>query len=229
MTARKTQEERSAEAVGKVLDAALELFSTQGYRATSLRQIADEAGISVGNIYHHFPDKEALYNRLFERYWERLLDPELPLNQVFARAEFPEDLEAMADAIEAVVEENAPSILLIYVDVIEFGGEHIRTFYEEMADRFQQAYAERFAERERAGEIGEVDPMVAVMVAARWLFYFFTVEKCFGVPMHLGLTREQAVKEFIRLLRHGLLPRSASAHPSEDPAGAGSAPFPNRS
>jgi hypothetical protein len=52
--------------------------------------------------------------------------------------------------------------------------------------------------------------MVGVMVATRWLFYFFTVEKCFGVPMHLGMTRKQAVEEFIRLIRLGLLPRSGN-------------------
>ena len=205
---RRSQEERSAAATAKTLEAALELFSTQGFRATSLRQIAERAGLSVGNIYHHFPDKEALYNRLFEEYWARLLDPDLPLNRVFAKARFPEDLEEMADAIESVVEENAPYILLIYVDVIEFGGQHIQTFYRDMADRFQRTYASRFEERRRAGELGEVDPMVGVMVASRWLFYFFTVEKCFGVPMHLGLTPQQAVREFIQLIRLGLLPRS---------------------
>jgi hypothetical protein len=53
--------------------------------------------------------------------------------------------------------------------------------------------------------------MTAVMVATRWLFYFFTVEKCFGVPMHLGMTMKQATQEFIRLLRHGLLPPGGPA------------------
>ena len=216
MTARRSQEERSAAAIAKVLDAALELFSSQGYRGTSLRQIAERAGISVGNIYHHFPDKEALYNRLFELYWERLLDPELPLNKVFAAGRFPDDLEEMAEAIEAVVEENAPYILLIYVDVIEFGGQHIRAFYQDMATRYQNAYGERFAERQSAGDLGDVDPMVGVMVASRWLFYFFTVEKCFGVPMHLGMTPQQAVGEFIRLIRYGLLPRPGAPPPSEE-------------
>ena len=47
--------------------------------------------------------------------------------------------------------------------------------------------------------------MVAVMVATRWLFYFFTVEKCFGVPMHFGMDAQQAVDGFIRILRLGLL------------------------
>ncbi len=195
-------------AVERVLEAALDLFSRQGYGATSMRQIAETAGVSVGNIYHHFPDKEAIFQRLLDRYFEYLLDPELELNRVFREAEFPEELERLAAAIEAVVEERGREILLIYVDVIEFGGRHVRWFYESMAERFRQIYADRLAARRARGEIGDVDPMVAVMVAVRWFFYFFTVERHFGAPMHFGMDPHQAVHEFIRLLRCGLLPRA---------------------
>jgi AcrR family transcriptional regulator len=211
MAARQRQEAKSEASVAAVLDAGLELFSTQGYRATTLREIAAKAGLSVGNIYHHFPSKHAIYLRLIDRYWQRLLDPDLGLNRVFASASFPDDLEQMATAIEEVVTENSSHILLIYVDVVEFRGEHIRAFYEGMAERFRATYGERFAERRAAGEFGDADPMVAVMVAARWLFYFFTVEKCFGAPLHFGMTPRQAVDEFIRLLRYGLLAREGSA------------------
>lgn len=209
MTAKVRQLEKSEASVAAILDAGLALFSTQGYGATTLRQIAERAGLSVGNIYHHFPDKHAIYQRLIEIYWERLVDPKLKLNQVFARANFPEDLEELALAIEEVVDENGPHILLIYLDVIEFQGEHIRAFYEGMADRFAAAYGPRFAERTRAGDFGDADPMIAVMLASRWFFYFFTVEKCFGAPLHFGMTAKEAIGEFIRLLRYGLLPRTA--------------------
>lgn len=218
MAARLRQEAKSEASIAAVLDAALELFSTQGYRATSLRQIAEQAGLSVGNIYHHFPSKDAIYQRLIDRYWEQLLDPELELNKLFAAAQFPEDLERLAGAIAQVVEQSKPQILLIYVDVIEFQGEHIRTFYEDMARRFQASYGERFAERTAAGDFGDADPMIAVMVATRWLFYYFTVEKCFGVPLHLGMSPEQAVDGFIRLLRYGLLPRTGDSAPPREPA-----------
>ena len=217
MAARERQEAKSEASVAAVQDAALALFSTQGYRATSLRDIAERAELSVGNIYHHFPSKHAIYQQLIDRYWQRLLDPELPLNRIFARANFPEDLEEMAAAIESVVSENAAHILLIYVDVIEFQGEHIRAFYEGMAQRFKRNYNARFAERRAAGDFGDADPMIAVMVASRWLFYFFTVEKCFGAPLHFGMTPRQAVDGFIRLLRHGLLPATSSTQPSRNP------------
>jgi AcrR family transcriptional regulator len=203
------QRVKSESSIARTLEAALELFSSQGFRATSMREIADAAGLSVGNVYHHFPSKDAIFQRLFDQYWELMLDPALPLNQIFARAGFPDDLEEMAAAIEAAVETFRPYILLIYVDVIEFQGTHIRSFYEGMAGRFEQAYAERFRQRQEAGELGEVDPKVGVMVATRWFFYYFMVEKCFGVPMHFGMSTDKAVAEFIRLFRYGVLPRSA--------------------
>ena len=118
------------------------------------------------------------------------------------------------------VEENKASILLVFIDVIEFQGRHIRNFYESMADRFRAVYGPRFEELKRQGRLTDADPMVAVMVATRWLFYFYTVEKCFGVPMHFGMDASQAVDGFIRILRRGLLrdPAEAPAEPAAESA-----------
>jgi AcrR family transcriptional regulator len=207
MPKRKTQADKSDASTRKVLKAALSLFARQGFRATTMRQVARRSGLSVGNLYHHFGNKEAIFQRLIDQYWEVLLDPELPLNKIFAAARFPEDLEEMAAAIESVVADNASHILLIYIDVIEFKGRHIRAFYERMADRFRTAYSERFTEMREKGELGDADPLVGVMLATRWFFYFFTVEKCFGVPMHFGLDSRQAVHEFSQILRRGFDPR----------------------
>jgi AcrR family transcriptional regulator len=207
------QATKSEVATSRVLEAALELFSTQGYGATSMRQLAEACDQSVGNLYHHFGSKETIYQCLIDDYWARLLDPEHPLQKVFSRANFPDDLEELAAAIEQTVEENKASILLVFVDVIEHQGRHIRSFYETMADRFREKYGPHFAELEREGRLADADPLVAVMVATRWLFYFYMVEKCFGVPMHFGMEAQQAVDGFIRILRNGVLrsPESAKA------------------
>jgi len=204
------QAAKSEVATAKVLEAALDLFSTQGYGATSMRAISEASGLSVGNLYHHFGSKEAIFQRLIDEYWEHLLDPNNELQGVFDAAEFPDDLENLATAIENSVEDHRPYIMLIFIDVIEFSGTHIRAFYESMAERFQKTYSESFAQRKQDGLLGEVDPLVAVMVATRWLFYFFTVEKCFGVPMHFGMDTSQAVDEFIRIVRYGVLPRDGA-------------------
>ncbi len=45
----------------KILDSALRNFSKNGYSDTSLRDIASDAQVSKGGLYHHFPTKEDLF------------------------------------------------------------------------------------------------------------------------------------------------------------------------
>ncbi|MGC8856852.1 MAG: TetR/AcrR family transcriptional regulator, partial [Anaerolineae bacterium] len=45
-------------------DAALTLFLEQGYHATSMRQIAERAGLALGGIYNHFSSKEEIFEAI---------------------------------------------------------------------------------------------------------------------------------------------------------------------
>jgi AcrR family transcriptional regulator len=53
----------------RILDAALEMFSTRGYGNSSIPAVARAANMAVGTIYIHFRDKSDLVNQLF-RYWK---------------------------------------------------------------------------------------------------------------------------------------------------------------
>jgi AcrR family transcriptional regulator len=57
----------------RILDAALELFSTYGFHGTAVPAIAKGAGVGAGTIYRYFESKEVLVNELFRREKERLL------------------------------------------------------------------------------------------------------------------------------------------------------------
>lgn len=48
----------------EILTAAFEVFSTSGYRAGSLKDVADKVGLSQAGLLHHFPSKEALLEAL---------------------------------------------------------------------------------------------------------------------------------------------------------------------
>lgn len=50
----------------KILDAALLLFSTQGFYATTIPDIAKALGMSVGNIYNYFSSKEILAKEIIK-------------------------------------------------------------------------------------------------------------------------------------------------------------------
>jgi AcrR family transcriptional regulator len=60
------QEKRDT-SINKLVDAALCLFATQGYEATSIRAIASEAGMSLGLLYNYFKSKDELLEEIFRR------------------------------------------------------------------------------------------------------------------------------------------------------------------
>ncbi len=49
-----------------ILDAALDLFSTHGYYATSMRQIARAVGVRESALYHHYSSKDAILSALLD-------------------------------------------------------------------------------------------------------------------------------------------------------------------
>jgi len=57
----------------KILDAALELFRTQGFDATTMRDIAARAGVATGAAYYYFPSKEAIVMAFYQRTFDEAL------------------------------------------------------------------------------------------------------------------------------------------------------------
>jgi len=67
---------RSEETRGRILQAALRLFSEAGYDTTGVAGICSAAGVSKGAFYHHFATKQAVFLRLLED-WLQQLDADL--------------------------------------------------------------------------------------------------------------------------------------------------------
>src|SRR5438270_3080719 len=130
------REEKSERSRRQVLDAALRLFSTRGFRATSVREIADAAGVSTGNLYHHFPDKEAIFRTLLDEFSSIVESRRYPLTRALTIGSFPENLEQIGSAARDSVRQYRQYVALIYVDVIEFDGTHIRKFYTDLTKRY---------------------------------------------------------------------------------------------
>ena len=63
----KTLRERQAEATRQLLvSVARELFTEQGYKATSIEEIIKRAGVARGALYHHFSGKDALFRAVYD-------------------------------------------------------------------------------------------------------------------------------------------------------------------
>ena len=202
---KQTQGEKSERSRNGILEAALSLFSHQGYRGTSIREIAEAAGLSTGNVYHHFPDKEALFRTLLDQYWAAIDQPDFPFNRALAAGAFPDDLDALAKAAEESVRDYRRHVALIYVDVVEFDGTHIRKFYSGMAERFATFLKARFpGDSLRDRLVPGTDPTLALMLASRIFLQYFAVEMLFGVPDQLGQETPSAIREISKILQRGL-------------------------
>lgn len=202
------QEERSERSRTALLEAALALFSHQGYRGTSVRDIAERAGTSTGSVYHHFRDKEAIFQTLLDQFWTAASRPDFPLVKVFEDGAFPDNLPAIGQAARETIAQWRPYIALIYVDVVEFEGRHIHRFYGDMATRYQEFLRRRpdldIPDRLREG----IPPEVGMILTTRIFIYYFVVELLFGVPNHYGLSSDEATRVISDILTNGLVRRA---------------------
>ncbi len=73
------------EVAKRIMDNALPLFSDHGYSGVSMRAIAAAAGLTIGTLYHYFPNKEALYLAVLQasyatcaEQWQEIFDAPTP-------------------------------------------------------------------------------------------------------------------------------------------------------
>ncbi|MEA2425867.1 MAG: TetR/AcrR family transcriptional regulator, fatty acid metabolism regulator protein, partial [Thermoleophilaceae bacterium] len=80
---------RAAAAADKrrqILDAAISVFATRGFHACRVSDVADEAGVAYGLVYHYFDSKEEILNTLFTERWQIMLDA---IAEIDRRQEIP--------------------------------------------------------------------------------------------------------------------------------------------
>lgn len=65
--------EREAERRKAILRAAVEVFSRKGFQGCRIADVAREAGVAYGLVYHYFKDKDELLNSVFESGWRSFL------------------------------------------------------------------------------------------------------------------------------------------------------------
>ena len=85
----------------EILDAALELFSVQGFEATSIAQIAGTVGIRKASLYSHFENKQAILDALVQEVLEQYEE-----HSLFARADWEKDAGSLPqtpnDAVQMI-------------------------------------------------------------------------------------------------------------------------------
>ncbi len=154
---------------GKILDAALDIFSRKGFYSTRLDEIVDASHTSKGAIYFHFPNKERLFLALVDQFAdllerrvvEAIQDEEIGMRRVQV---------AMITILDTFGRYRRPAKILL-VQAAGLGS----TFEEkrsEVNDRFAyliQSYLDDSV------EIGDIQPVDTEVVSIAWMGAIYNV------------------------------------------------------
>ncbi len=145
----------------QILDAASRVFARTGFHACRVSDIADEAGVAYGLVYHYFKSKDEVLNELFAERWSVLLSAieEVDRQDVSAR----EKLDACAGFIIDSYRHDPDLMKVIVVEVTRAANSFGRTHLPEIR-RAYDSIAKIVSDGQAKGELrDDVDPEFASM------------------------------------------------------------------
>jgi TetR/AcrR family fatty acid metabolism transcriptional regulator len=175
-----------------ILDAAVHVFARRGFYRCRVSDVADEAGVAYGLVYHYFQSKDEILDTLFLERWNLMLEviDEVDGREIGAR----EKLEQVAGFIVDSYRRDPDVMKVIIVEVTRaansFGQTHL--------DKIREAYGKIAAIVRKAQESGEFASTVAPEFAA--MAFYGAVEQVLTQWIFDGTTSPD--EEFERAKRY---------------------------
>lgn len=181
-------------------DAALTLFMEQGYHATSMRQIANQAGLALGGIYNHFSSKEDIFAAI-------IIDKH-PYKQILplvlaAKGDSAE--EFIRNAARALVTElgNRPELLkLFFIELVEFNGKHMSRLIGEIAPKIIPLFEQLIRVRKN---LRNIPAPVLVRSFLGMFFSFYFTELIIQNSVIGKLMPKNTFDLFVDIYLHGVI------------------------
>ena len=136
----------------QILKAAVKVFAEKGYHGCRISDVAEEAGVAYGLVYHYFGNKEGLLRTIFDTNWAIFVNAleEIEKRPVSSREKIRKVTDFLFDVFEA-----AP--LIVKVLVVEFGRSQRLglTLDRPDVDRAFKALTRIYDEARKSGELRE--------------------------------------------------------------------------
>jgi len=145
----------------QILDAAIRVFARQGFHASRVADIADEAGVAYGLVYHYFRSKGQVMTELFTERWSLLLEA---IDEADRRDISPrEKLDAVAGFIIESYRRDPELMQVIIVEVTRAANSFGRTHLPEI-NRAYESIAKIVSDAQASAEFRpDIDPQLASM------------------------------------------------------------------
>jgi len=203
MPARHTSAQHTRE---RILSKAHRLFTRRGYHGTSMRRIAREAGVSLGNLYNHFRGKEALFTTvLFEFHpYHRIL----PALQA-AQGDSPEALVRDAAARLVASLGGHPDFLnLMFVELVELNGRHMPKLFGTILPKLMSSLEPLArADSPQATASGRLRPIPPPLLFRAFigLFFSYYITEMFLSRVPAEQQPQPGLETFVEIFLHGVL------------------------
>jgi len=125
-----SQEERRRQ----ILDAAVRTFAQKGYHACRVSDIAEEAGVAYGLVYHYFESKEAVLESIFRDTWGMMLEA---IKAVEDTERSPREQLRKTAAIVLRTWRHDPDLVRVLVREVTRSGEQMQREVGEIALAFE--------------------------------------------------------------------------------------------
>lgn len=137
-----------------ILDAALEVFSAEGFRGATVDRIAVEAGLSKPNLLYYFPSKEAIHTSLLAQLMDTWLDPLRALDET---GDPVEELRAYVRR-KLQMSRDYPRESRLFANEIIQGAPHIAEALQTELKTLVDEKARVVAAWSEAGQLARIDP-----------------------------------------------------------------------
>ncbi len=162
-------EQMRAEAIEKITNAALEVFSDYGYNGATMKQIANAAGLSYGLVYHYFPSKEEVFRTLVDLALEKSMETILEGLDIEGSAwDKLKNLSTLL--VQRVLKQESSRYFLIMVQALT-QGKNLPGLMEHIMKYSAQHYANLMPLIRQAQESGEVLDCDPVALTAAYLSF----------------------------------------------------------
>jgi AcrR family transcriptional regulator len=183
----------------RIVEAAYQLFMAQGFHATTMRQIVEKAGITMGGIYTHFASKEAI--------WEAVFMAKHPYHEILGLL-----TQAGGDTVGDFLKQAAALLIsglgqrqdvlnLLFIELVEFNGKHLSLVYSEALPeltRLGQIFIQK------RGKLRPVPLPILVRSFAGLFFSYYITEQVLPAEAR-ALMGEHALETFVDIYLYGIL------------------------
>lgn len=185
-------------------DAALDLYVEQGYHATSMRQVAERAGLALGGIYNHFKSKEDIFEAI-------IIDkhPYKKILPVVLATETDNLEEFLRTTMQIVIKELASEpyyMKLMLIELVEFNGIHGASLLKMLAPKVMPVFERLIKSRK---DLRIMNPAMLMRSFFGMILSYFLTDMLLADSMLNKMMPKNPSEVYIDIFLHGILKGTA--------------------